>query len=85
MKCSAHRSVLACLLVTLSVSLVGCAGNIDLPDTPPTSAPLGQGNSDIQGGVYGGRQPIAGASIYLYGATNTAYSRNNSSPPAPIA
>jgi hypothetical protein len=85
MKCSAQRSVLACLLVTLSVSLIGCSGSFDLPDTPPTIPPLGQGSGDVHGGVFGGRQPIAGASIYLYGASNTAYSRNNSSPPAPIS
>jgi hypothetical protein len=84
MKCSAHSSVFACLLLTLSLSVLGCSASFDLPDTTSTT-PLGQGTGDIQGYVHGGRQPIAGASIYLYGASNTGYSRNASTPPAPIS
>jgi hypothetical protein len=55
-----------------------------MPDTTLTS-PLGNGTGDVKGNVSGGRQPIAGAAIYLYGAPNTAYSFNNSTPPTPIS
>jgi len=84
MKCSAHRSVFACLLVTLSLSLIGCSNSFQLPDTITPDPPMGQGTGDIQGFVHGGYYPVAGADIYLYGAPNSGYSRNHTAP-SPIS
>jgi hypothetical protein len=61
---------LLCLLATFTL-LSGCAANLAMPDTVIT--PTGTGSGDLHGNVYGGRQPIQGAHIYLYGAANSGY------------
>jgi hypothetical protein len=61
---------LLCLLATFTL-LSGCAANLAMPDTVIT--PTDAGTGDLHGNVYGGRQPIQGAHIYLYGAANTGY------------
>jgi hypothetical protein len=73
MKCSAQRSVFACLLVTLSVSVIGCTSSFQVPDSAAPTDPLNNGTADLRGSVHGGRQPIVGAQIFLYAAPTTGY------------
>ena len=66
-------------LAAISV-LTGCSGNFSMPETAGSvAAPLDNGTGDIVGGAYGGRQPIQGARIYLYGAPNSGYTVPTSS------
>jgi hypothetical protein len=45
-----------------------------MPDSPLTVNPLTSGTGGLKGTVTGGRQPIAGAATYLYGAPDAGYS-----------
>jgi hypothetical protein len=62
------RSLSLLCLLAVSVLAIGCASNSSIPDTVLSSTPAGDGSGDLHGNVYGGRQPITGASVYLYGA-----------------
>jgi len=66
----------ATALVPLALFLSGCTG---MPATMATT-----GTSPVQGGaitgkVHGGRQPITGASVYLYAVNTAGYGSANSS------
>jgi hypothetical protein len=71
------RSLSLLCLLAVSVLLNGCASNFSVPDTVLSSTPAGDGSGDLHGNVYGGRQPITGASVYLYGAPTCATSNGN--------
>jgi streptogramin lyase len=69
---SAHclkSSLLAASLPVL-LSLVGCGMGTQLPASGNLITPS---ESSFKGSVYGGRQPVAGAHIYLFAADTTGY------------
>jgi hypothetical protein len=74
-----------CLLLTAG-SLAGCSSSFSTANGTDGPAPLATGEGDVRGGVYGGRQPILGAHVYLYGASNAGYSvPTGSTSPTPIS
>ena len=70
MKHSSHSSlpVLALLLGTLT--LVGCGGALNIPDSVASSQASGPA---VSGTMYGGHAPITGAHVYLLQPSVTAY------------
>jgi hypothetical protein len=66
-------SVLSLLIGTLT--LVGCGGAFDMPDSVgnPTAAAASVSGPPIQGSVFGGHAPIQGAHVYLLQPGITGY------------
>ena len=63
------RCSLALLSLSAAFSLAACSGT---PGLAPTEAPSNPVSGEaLEGTVYGGQQPITGASIYLYAANTT--------------
>ena len=65
MRTSWNVAAVSCALLLLS----GCAG---VPTTSTIATSSVQGTA-VQGKVHGGRQPISGASVYLYAAGTGGY------------
>src|ERR1700683_5203922 len=73
-KSIAQRSSLRALMLALAATplvLTGCAGSSG-SNEPQTVSLTG-----VHGSVYGGQQPISGASIRLYAAGTTGYASLN--------
>jgi hypothetical protein len=62
---------LACTMGSALLALMmGCSANFGAVSTPTTPSALGE----IRGTVFGGQQPVVGASVSLYAAANAGYS-----------
>ena len=66
----------AAALVPLALVLSGCSG---MPATTATAGTSPVQGAAITGKVHGGRQPITGASVYLYAVNTAGYGSANSS------
>jgi hypothetical protein len=67
------QTILVTTALAASLALTGCSGLT----TASPSGPIAIANASLTGKAYGGQQPIAGASIYLYAAGTTGYSAAN--------
>ncbi len=65
--CGILRLSAPALAAVLCVGLNGCSFTAAAPSTSPISGPA------LRGGVYGGQQPVVGASVYLFAAGITGY------------
>lgn len=61
------NAALTATATCLSLLLAGCAGMTS------TATPVAHAGSKLQGKLYGGQQPVAGAAITLYAASTTGY------------
>jgi hypothetical protein len=81
MKHSSHSSLSALALMLGTLTLVGCGGALNIPDSVVSSQASGPA---VNGTVYGGHAPITGAHVYLlqpgisaYGGLATSLLGNN--------
>ena len=70
MKLSSPSSSFALALLLGTLTLVGCGGALNFPDSVASSHASGP---PIQGAVFGGHAPIQGAHVYLLQPSTTAY------------
>lgn len=70
MKHSSHSSSFALALLLGSLTLVGCGGSLNFPDSVASSQAAGP---PINGSVYGGHAPIVGSHVYLLQPSTSAY------------
>jgi len=66
------RIATALAAVAATIAMTGCSGMTSASPGPAAAAGV-----SLHGRVYGGQQPIAGSSIYLYVAGNTGYGATN--------
>ncbi len=70
MKPSSHSSLLALALLLGTLTLVGCGGALNFPDSVTNTQATG---ASISGVVYGGHAPIQGQHVYLLQPGTTGY------------
>jgi streptogramin lyase len=70
MKLSSPSSSFAIALLLGTLTLVGCGGALNFPDSVASSQAAGP---PIQGTVFGGHAPIQGSHVYLLQPSTTAY------------
>jgi hypothetical protein len=66
-----HLVAVLCPLVLFPASflITGCGADLNSSNATPSPVTIGA----LQGSIYGGQQPVAGAKVYLFATGITAY------------